>query len=129
MGGQASHFIRYAPQGNDYAVERYRSELERLLRVLDRRLSDAEYLAGESYSIADIAIWPGRWAARSIGLAPGRHPHIDRWLSLIAARPAVKRGLEGARAAPAKYLQTEAKLTDDEWSNMFGQRMRAAPDL
>ncbi len=60
MAGQASHFLGYAPSGQDYAVERYTRELERLLNVLERRLGLVDYVGGDDYSIADIAIWPGR---------------------------------------------------------------------
>ncbi|WP_188761614.1 glutathione S-transferase N-terminal domain-containing protein [Sandarakinorhabdus glacialis] len=60
MGGQASHFLRYAPAGQDYAVERYTRELARLLAVLERRLAESLYVGGAEYSIADMAIFPGR---------------------------------------------------------------------
>ncbi|HTY50545.1 MAG TPA: glutathione S-transferase N-terminal domain-containing protein [Steroidobacteraceae bacterium] len=95
MMGQANVFYRYAPEKIPYAIERYQREVRRLLEVLDGRLADHEYLAGD-YSIADIANWSWvrgyEWAGVGIdGLA-----HLQRWLAAIAARPAVQRG----RAVP-----------------------------
>src|SRR3546814_18608330 len=58
MLGQASHFARYAPPGQDYAIERYTREMDRLLAVLENNLSNNTYVAGNEYSIADIAVWP-----------------------------------------------------------------------
>jgi len=96
MMGQANVFYRYAPEKIPYAIERYQREVRRLLEVLNTRLADNEYLAGE-YSIADIANWSWvrgyEWSGVSIeGLKP-----LARWLTTIEARPAVTRG----RAVPA----------------------------
>lgn len=127
MGGQASHFLRYAPERIPYAINRYSSELQRLLRVLDRRLGDAEYLAGDQYSIADMAVWPGRAAAGVMNLDIAQHPNIHRWFKAVAARPAVMRTQTDPRLAPpAKYLGRQQKLNDQEWSNMFGENMLRA---
>jgi glutathione S-transferase len=92
MMGQANVFYRYAPEKIPYAIERYQREVRRLFEVLDRRLAEAEYLAGE-YSIADIANWCWargyEWSGASIeGLT-----HLERWLDAIHARPAVQHGL------------------------------------
>jgi GST-like protein len=126
MGGQASHFLRYAPAGQDYAVARYTKEFERLLRVLEGRLGAVPYLAGDAYSIADMAVWPG-----CAGFLRGRGretwPAIAAWFDRVAERPAVKRVLDRADlAAPAKYLGRKQVLSPAEWSNMFGERMHAA---
>jgi GST-like protein len=91
MMGQANVFFRYAPERIPYAIDRYQRESRRLFEVLDTRLADHEYLAGD-YSIADIANWSWvrgyKWAGVSIdGL-----DHLQRWLNAIAARPAVDRG-------------------------------------
>jgi glutathione S-transferase len=91
MMGQANVFFRYAPEKIPYAINRYQSEVRRLFEVLDTRLADNEYLAGD-YSIADIAhfswVWGYRWSGVSIdGLG-----HLARWLEQIGEREGVKRG-------------------------------------
>ncbi len=129
MGGQASHFLRYAPARHDYAIERYVRELERLLTVLERRLGEAPYLAGDEYSIADISVWPGRYAGGMMTIDAEQFPHTHRWVGAIAGRPAVIRGCEGDKAIPEKYRRREAKLSQHEWSNMFGERMHGAVRL
>ena len=92
MAGQSNHFRRTAPEKIPYAIERYRKEVERLFGVMDKRLSDRPYLAG-AYSIADIASFP--WARTWEALAQDikKFPNVERWLDLIAARPAVIKGL------------------------------------
>ena len=94
MFGQYNHFAAYAPEKLPYAIERYTNEVQRLHRVLEKRLSDSEYLAGPSYSIADIATFP--WvrnpARRNVDL--DAFPAVKRWHDAIAARPAVQRGVE-----------------------------------
>jgi len=129
MGGQAAHFVRYAPEKIDYAIQRYTKEVERLLEVLERRLGEAEYLAGDTYSIADIAVWPGRRAGGLMNIDIERYPNTHRWFTAIAARPAVQRGIADDKAIPAKYAQRQAKLSAAEWSNMFGERMLGAVRL
>jgi GST-like protein len=100
--GQVHHFVKFHPGKAPYAEERYTKEARRLWRVLDRRLGEAAYVAGE-YSIADIAIWP--WIAR-FGWQPvdfADHPNVKRWYLAIAERPAVERGydvLKQGRAIP-----------------------------
>lgn len=126
MGGQAAHFLRYAPEPIDYAIQRYSNEVGRLLGVLERRLGEATYLAGDEYSIADIAIWPGRFMTPEMS---AQYPNTARWHALIAGRPAAIRGREADKAVPAKYAQRRAVLSADEWSNMFGERMLNAVRL
>lgn len=92
MLGQAHHFLRFAPEDVPYAKERYRNETRRLYGVLDKRLGEAEWLARDEYSMADIATFP--WAARhewqEIDLDD--FPNVKRWFDSIASRPAVQRG-------------------------------------
>lgn len=127
MGGQASHFMRYAPKGQDYAVERYTNELKRLLAVLESRLAMNAYVGGADYSIADIAIWPGRASAFVMGMESGDYPATHRWFATIRERPAIMRVMERMDLkAPAKYLGRHQKLSEKEWSNMFGEANRAA---
>jgi GST-like protein len=92
MFGQAHHFRRFAPEPLPYAVERYSKETRRLYGVLDRRLAEADYVAGD-YSIADVAIWP--WTVRHDwqGIDLAEFPHVRRWYDTIGARPAVQRGM------------------------------------
>ena len=129
MGGQASHFLRYAPERYDYAIGRYTKETQRLLRVLEHRLGEAEYLAGDDYSIADIAVWPGRSAAGVMNIDIAQFPNTHRWFGRIAERPAVIRGRDAERSIPDKYMQQKARLTPEQWSNMFGDRMLGAVEL
>jgi GST-like protein len=97
MLGQAGYFLNRAPEPVPFAVERYVAEAERLYGVVDRRLSDREYLAGE-YSIADIACFPWMRAPQRFGLDVEDYPNVMRWLETIESRPAVQRGLEALRS-------------------------------
>lgn len=127
MGGQASHFLRYAPAGQDYATRRYTGELNRLLTVLEKRLEKSPYVAGEDYSIADIAIWPGRAAAFVMGMGLGDRPATHAWFERIRSRPAVARATARQDLkAPTKYVGRHQQLDDREWSNMFGDANHAA---
>lgn len=129
MQGQASHFVRYAPEGQPYAVNRYTKEALRLRHVLEYRLSEAEYLA-EEYSIADIACWP--WVRDShltqlIGIDLAEFPATQRWWNKINERPAILAATGGTEmATPAALQQKRAQLTPEQWSNLFGDRMLAA---
>ena len=127
MGGQASHFLRYAPAGQDYAVERYTKEVTRLLTVLERRLEKSAYVACEDYTIADMAIWPGRASAFVMGMGLDDWPATRDWFERIRDRPAVSRamGREDLKA-PAKYIGRHQTLDAQEWSNMFGDANHAA---
>ena len=94
MLGQAHHFRQYAPETIDYAVDRYTNEAKRLYGVLDTRLGEARYLAGDEYSIADIAAWPWTRFPERQGVDRNDYPNFLRWFDEIAERPAVKRGVE-----------------------------------
>lgn len=99
LGGGFGHFYAYAPFKIEYAIDRYAMEVKRQLDVLDRRLAESEYLAGDSYTIADIATWPW-YGSLAMGLAYDAgeflqvqdYKHVQRWTETIAARPAVIRG-------------------------------------
>ncbi|WP_111412280.1 glutathione binding-like protein [Billgrantia lactosivorans] len=90
--GQAHHFLHFHPGKAPYAEERFHGEAQRLYRVLDTRLADHAYLAGDEYTIADIASWPwvSRYEWQRIDLAD--YPNVKRWYVEIASRPAVQRG-------------------------------------
>ncbi len=93
MFGQANHFRAYAPRKITYAIDRYTNEANRLYGVLDRRLADRHYVAGD-YSIADIAIFPWMRYGDRRGVKIEEYPNVKRWFDAIAARPGVQRGLE-----------------------------------
>src|SRR6185295_2284105 len=91
MMGQANVFFRYAPERIPYAIDRYHREVRRLFEVLNTRLADHEYLAGD-YSIADIASWAWVYGYKWSGVSIDGLDHLHRWLDVIGARPAVRRG-------------------------------------
>ena len=94
MLGQAHHFRIYAPEKLPYAIERYTREAHRLYGVMDKRLAQSTYLGGPSYSIADIAVFPWLRSWKNQGIDWNDFPHLKGWFDEIAARPAVKRGVE-----------------------------------
>ncbi|MBX3609475.1 MAG: glutathione S-transferase N-terminal domain-containing protein [Hydrogenophaga sp.] len=93
MMGQANVFFRYFPEKIPAVIDRYQGESKRLFRVLDDRLKDHEFLAGD-YSIADIANWAWVRTHRWSGVEVDDLPHLKRWRDAIRARPAVQRGIE-----------------------------------
>jgi GST-like protein len=119
MLGQAHHFRAYAGDPIPYAVERYTNEATRLYRVIDKRLADRPFIAGD-YSIADIAIFPWLRSWERQGQNISDHPNLKAWFETIDARPAVRRGLD--------VLSDErrtAPLSDEERSIMFGAKQYA----
>jgi GST-like protein len=99
MGGGFGHFYAYAPEKLQYPIDRYAMETKRQLDVLDRHLADNRYMAGDEYTIADMAIWPwyggmvlGQLYDAAEFLAVHEYTHVKRWADAIAARPAVVRG-------------------------------------
>ncbi len=100
LGGGFGHFYAYAPHKIEYAIDRFAMEAKRQLDVLDKRLAEHEYVAGDEYGIADMAIWPW-YGGLALGhlygesarfLAVHEYPHLRRWAEAVAARPAVRRG-------------------------------------
>ena len=99
LGGGFGHFYAYAPEKIEYAINRFTMEAKRQLDVLEQRLAHSPYLAGDQYTIADIAVWPwygelvrGNLYSASEFLAVDEYPHVQRWAENIAKRPAVIRG-------------------------------------
>ena len=125
MNGQAHHFVRYAPEDQSYGVARYTNEVRRLLGVMEYRLNEAEYLAGE-YSIADIACWPWITISHIVDIDIAEFPLVQRWANAIGKRPAVIRASGASEAVPEQFYEKRMKLTPDEWSNLFGDHMLAA---
>ena len=99
MQGQANVFVRYFPEKLQGAIDRYQNETRRLYEVLDTRLGEVEYLAGD-YSIADIATYPWVRIHDWSGVAVDGLPHLQRWMDALAARPAVQRGLQVPQREP-----------------------------
>ena len=121
MTGQYGHFHVYAPEEVPYARERYRKEAERLLGVLDKRLEDRAFIAGNDYTIADMASYPwiGVYDKAPIDMTP--FPQVQRWHAAIRARPATQRAY-----ALTKQVNPDAgkSLTDEEKKLLFGQGAR-----
>ena len=97
MMGQHGHFKLYAPDRIDYATDRYRREVERLFGVMDRRLSDNQYLAGNEYSIADIACFPWVQTYRAQEIDLKGYKHASRWYEELKQRPALRQGMSVGR--------------------------------
>jgi GST-like protein len=99
LGGGFGHFYAYAPSKIEYAIDRFAMEVKRQMDVLDRRLADSAYVGGDSYSIADMAVWPW-YGALALGqlydagefLQAASYTHVLRWAEQLAGRPAVQRG-------------------------------------
>ncbi|WP_211451502.1 glutathione binding-like protein [Collimonas antrihumi] len=107
MLGQTHHFRIYAPEKIEYAVNRYTNEAKRIYGVIDKQLSQHHYLAGNEYTIADIATFPWIRSWKNQGIELGDFPHLKAWFDTISARPAVKRGVEVLASA-------RKPLTDDK---------------
>lgn len=116
MFGQHGHFAYYASEKYPYAIERYTNEMQRILRVLDKRLGQAPYLAGEEYSMADIATFPWTRDAPRRGVDMRALPNVSRWHEVLEARPGVQRGL-----AVLKEEQQRRPMTDAEREVLFGK--------
>ena len=121
LGGGFGHFYAYAPSKIEYAIDRFAMEVKRQLDVLNRRLADSAYLAGDDYTIADIAVWPWYGAlAKGLLYEAGEflqvqeYTHVQRWTDQIAARPAVQRGRMVNRAwgEPASQLHERHEASD-----------------
>ncbi len=115
MLGQAHHFRAYAPEPIPYAIERYTNEAARLYKVLDVRLGEAAYLAGDDYSIADIAVFPWLRSHERQGQDLADFPNVKVWFETIAARPAVERGV-----AVLADRRRDGPFTEREREVMFG---------
>jgi GSH-dependent disulfide-bond oxidoreductase len=120
MAGQAIHFRRYAPAPLDYAIARYSDEVNRLFGVMNTRLAARAFLAGRSYSIADIACVGWVRMAERAGQDLAEFPNLQRWFETIRARPAVKRAFAIRIAAASAVDPNDPKVR----AVLFGQRAR-----
>ena len=124
LGGGFGHFFSYAPEKFEYAINRYSMEAKRQFDVLNRRLAETVYVAGNDYSVADIAIWPwygglalGRsYAGADEFLATHEYEHVMRWAKQIDARPAVQRGriVNKLTGDPSEQLHERHDASDFE---------------
>ncbi len=121
LGGGFGHFYAYAPSKMEYPINRFAMETKRQLDVLDQRLAVSEYIAGDEYTIADIAIWPwygglvkGRLYGAAEFLSVQDYKHVLRWADAIEARPAVQRGRRVNRVSgePAEQLPERHAASD-----------------
>lgn len=117
MLGQAHHFRIYAPEKVEYAINRYTNEAKRLYGVMDRRLSEERYFAGE-YSIADMAIFPWTRSYENQGIDLADFPNVKRWFDAIDARPAVKRAVQ-------VLADRRKPMNDKEKETLFGAKQPA----
>jgi GST-like protein len=109
MLGQTHHFRNYAPEKIDYAINRYTNETRRLYSVMEKRLSATIYLAGDDYTIADIATFPWTRSWKNQGLELDDFPKVKAWHDRIAERPAVRRGVEVLAAERKPEMDAKAK--------------------
>ena len=138
LGGGFGHFYAYAPSKIEYAIDRYAMEVKRQLDVLDRRLAESAYLAGDAYTVADIAVWPWYGAlAKGLLYESGEflqvqaYKHVQRWTESIAERPAVRRGRMVNRTwgQPSSQLHErhEASDFDTKTQDKVAPRADSAP--
>ncbi|MBU3653993.1 MAG: glutathione S-transferase family protein [Limnohabitans sp.] len=116
MLGQNHHFRLYAPEKIEYAINRYTNEAKRIYGVMDKQLASHKFIAGKTYSIADIAIFPWLRNWQNQGIDFAEYPHLKAWFDLIAARPAVQRGVQ-------VLADLRKPLTDNKARDiLFGQQ-------
>ena len=118
MAGQNHHFRHYAPRKIEYAIERYTKETARLYGVLDRQLEDNDFVAGDDYSIADMAIWPWIRSYEKQGQELDDFPALQRWFEQIQRRDAVNRAY--ARAVEVNP-DNDVAMTDEARGYLFGR--------
>ena len=120
MAGQAHHFRNYAPEKIEYGINRYTNEANRLYGVMNKRLADYKYFAGD-YSIADMAIYPWVRPYKNQGQDLAEFPHLDAWFKRVQARPAVAIGVK-----VAEELRANTNLATDKEAQaiLFGQKAR-----
>jgi GSH-dependent disulfide-bond oxidoreductase len=133
LGGGFGHFYAYAPFKIEYAIDRFAMEVKRQLDVLDRRLAQSPYLAGDEYTIADMAVWPW-YGALAKGLVYGageflqvqEYTNVQRWTGLIAQRPAVKRGRMVNRTSGEPSSQLHERHEAEDFETKTQDKLTAA---
>lgn len=132
LGGGFGHFYAYAPEKYEYAINRYTMEVKRQLDVLDRQLATSQYIAGDNYTIADMAIWP--WYGALVNnkvyeaaefLQAHTYKHVVRWSKEIEHRPAVKRGQMVNRSWGDLHQQLRERHDADDFDTRTQDKLRA----
>ncbi len=114
MLGQAHHFRIYTPEKIEYGINRYTNEAKRLYGVMDKRLQSSKWIAGSSYSIADMAIFPWLRSWQNQGIDWADYPHLKAWFDKISARPAVQKAVQVLATARKPLVDDKAR------QNLFG---------
>ncbi len=135
LGGGFGHFYAYAPEKFEYPINRFAMETKRQLDVLDRELADKAYIAGDDYTIADIAIWPwygqlvlGRLYSAAEFLDVESYKNVMRWAKAIDARPAVKRGRMVNRPFGEKHTQLHERHEASDFETRTQDKLEAAAE-
>ena len=115
MAGQISHFVNYAPSGENYSRQRYSNEYNRCIGVLERRLAGRDYILGD-YSIVDMAAWPWVLISKFLGQPLDEFPNVARWRQAVKDRPAVQMGVD-----LGKELRRSDQHSEEERKIMFNQ--------
>jgi len=133
LGGGFGHFYNYAPEKIEYAIDRFSMEIKRQLDVLDKHFADNEYICGDEYSIADIAIWAW-YGALTLNLLydaaefldTASYKHLNRWTNQLAERPAVKRGKMVNRTWGDKEAQLHERHDASDFENKTQDKIEAS---
>jgi GSH-dependent disulfide-bond oxidoreductase len=135
LGGGFGHFYAYAPEKWQYPIDRFAMETKRQLDVLDRQLAENRFIAGDDYSIADIAIWPwygqlvlGRLYEAAKFLDVASYEHVMRWAKEVDARPAVSRGRMVNRAFGEPHTQLRERHDAKDFDTRTQDKLDAAPE-
>jgi GST-like protein len=133
LGGGFGHFYAYAPVKIEYAIDRFAMEVKRQLDVLDRRLGESEYVGGDAYSIADMAVWPwygalvtGQVYDAAEFLQVDAYRNVLRWTELVGARPAVRRGRMVNRIMGDPASQLHERHDADDFDTRTQDKLQGA---
>jgi len=136
LGGGFGHFYAYAPIKIEYAIDRFAMEVKRQLDVLDRRLGESEYIAGDSYTIADMAIFPwygglvkGWLYSAAEFLSVEEYKNVQRWASMLSARPAVQRGRMVNRTFGEPASQLHERHAASDFDTKTQDKIAGSPDV
>ena len=123
MLGQTHHFLHYAPEKIDYAITRYSDEASRLYGVLDRRLAESEWLAGDELTIADFATFPWILPYKYQGQDIANYPHVQRWYDTLKVRPALRRGIDVGKESAEASRKNIKDMDQATRQNLFGNKL------